>query len=664
MIMEPARCVGWLFAGLLAAPSAALDTPTTRRVSDVAQRTATKDLGNGFLDHGVATPVSTHRGLVATVDGQGRNIVLLWLFDLRGGYALLLIDAETGRSEEYPMPFPPGGDCPYASILSSRNRFYTHFNSYFVEFDPAKRAFTFHRQTAPRMAMGMTEDDNGVIWSVTYPQSGVVSFDPKTREFKDYGHVHRENWPQYQRYVAADDTGWIYFAIGMTSSHIIGLDPRTGQARAMIPENERVRGTAVVYRDENGKVYGCPGTPADKPNAPQGAWYEFYSGRAEKIGKEPAIRKKPIITGSQGLFHTEFPDGRRIKECDPVERLLVVEDPKIGAVKQLRFDYRSEGAHIMGLAVAPDDSICGGTTFPMRFFRYDPRSDRWTNRECHGQWNTVVRQGDRFFVGGYGGGFLLEWDPARPWVPTEKGNAKSNPLYLTDCDPDIHRPHELLAHPDGATLVLAGTPEYGFTGGGLLFWDRRAKTRVLLPHTAILPDHSTMSLAALPEGRLLGGTTTAAGTGGEKKAAQAELYILDMRTKKVEWHEAVFPGAQEYSDLCPGPNGLVYGVADRVRFFVFDPARRKVVHEQQTEALYGPTNSQQGPRVFVTDPRGTVYVLFVRGIGRVEPGTFEIRLLAESPVRIGPGGDYHDGRIYFAGGSHVYSYRVPAPPAD
>jgi len=157
---------------------------------------ATEDLGNGFLHHGVATPVSNHRGTVATVDGDGRDVVLVWLFDHRGGYALLMIDAETGASEEFPVPFPPGGDCPYASVLSSKNKFYTHFNSYFCEFDPVKRAFTFHHETAPQMAMGMTEDDNGVIWSVTYPNSGVVSFNPETREFKDYGPVYYQNWRQ------------------------------------------------------------------------------------------------------------------------------------------------------------------------------------------------------------------------------------------------------------------------------------------------------------------------------------------------------------------------------------------------------------------------------------------------------------------------------------
>lgn len=622
---------------------------------------ATEELGNGFLHHGVATPVSNHRGTVATVDGEGRDVVLVWLFDHRGGYALLLIDAETGKSEEFPMPFPPGGDCPYASILSSKNKFYTHFNSHFVEFDPEKRAFTFFHETAPQMAMGMTEDDNGVIWSVTYPNSGVVSFDPATGAFKDYGHVHKENWAQYQRYVAADDTGWIYFGIGSTASQIIAFDPQTGEAKAIIPDAERVKGSGSVYRDVNGNVYGHTGSGADED------WYELYKGEAKRIIRPERINTKPIITGSQGLFHKEFPDGKRLRACDLVDRLLVVENPQTNEVKEFHFDYTSEGAHIMGLATAPDGTICGGTAFPMRFFSYNPRTDEWINRASYGQWNTVVRQGDRFFVGGYGAGFLLEWDPARPWVATEKDKADCNPLFLTECEPTINRPHDLLAHSDGKTLVLAGTPGYGYTGGGLLFWDRETRTRTLLEHTDILPEHSTFSLASLREGKvgaspdrkILGGTTTSAGTGGEKKADQAELYIMDIVTKKVEWHEPVFPGAQGYTDLAYGPrNGLVYGVADRKRFFVFDPDKRQVIHEQDLEPEFGLTISHQGPRVFVVSPHGELYMLFVKGVARVDQTTHAITLLAESPVPIGPGGDFLDGRIYFGSGSHLYSYEV------
>jgi len=612
---------------------------------------ATEDLGNGFLHHGVATPVSNHRGTVATIDGEGRDVVLVWLFDHRGGYALLMIDAETGKSRQFPMPFPPGGDCPYSSILSTGNKFYTHFNSHFVEFDPTKPGFTFFHKTAPRMAMSMTEDDQGVIWSVTYPNSGLVSYDPQTEEFEDYGHLHRENWLQYPRYIAADERGWVYFGIGSTASHILAFDPSTRQAKELIPQAELAKGYGYVYRDVDGKVYGHhPG---------KNDWYRFVNRTAEKIGDHAKINKKPIISSSQGLFHVDFPDGAKLKSCDLVTRVLTVEDPSTGETRQVDFEYTSEGAHLMGLAAAPNGTICGGTAFPMRFFSFNPVTDEWVNRASYGQWNTIAARGEYFFVGGYGGGFLLEWDPSQKWVATEKGNDECNPRFLTQSAPTINRPHDLLAHPDGRTVVLAGTPGYGYTGGGLLFWDRQTMRHELLEHTDIIPLHSTMALVALPDGRLLGGTTTAPGTGGEKMAKEAQMYIMDIVTKQLEWRDVVFPGVQAYNDMCAGPRGLVYGIADRSRFFVFDPAQRTIIHEKAVDAEFGPTVSQQGSRVFVVAPDGIIYVLFAKGIGAIDPDTHEITMLAESPVRIGAGGDILDGRIYFGSGSHVYSYAVP-----
>lgn len=609
---------------------------------------AKDDLGDGFMHHGVATPVSNHRGTVATTDGQGNNIVLVWLFDHRGGYALLWIDAETGKSKEYPMPFSPGGDCPYASVLSSGNKFYTHFNSHFCEFDPAKKAFTFCHKTAPQMAMSMTESADGVIWSATYPNCGLVSFDPKTREFKDYGHVHKENWRQYPRFIATDDTGYVYFGIGSTSGHILGLDPATGKVKPMMPESLRKHGYGRVWSATDGKVYGLLGD----------ARFVFYKGEATRLDAEPKFTPRPIIASSQALFHRDFPDGKKLVRCDTVERVLIVEDPKTGKRKRMTFDYSSEGAHVMGLAAAPNGTICGGTAFPMRFFSYDPKADKWINRAAYGQWNTVARQGDRFFVGGYGHGFLLEWDPSSEWVPTVKNKAGCNPLFLAEAHPDINRPHDLLAHPDGKTVVLAGTPGYGMTGGGLLFWDRQTRKHVIVKHTEILPQHATRCLAALPNGKLLGGSTTAAGTGGEKKAKQAELYIMDLAGKKLDWHAPIIPGVQHYSDLCNAPDGLVYGVADWLTFFVFDPAARKLVYKKDMSDTLGRTCTQQGPRIFVKDDKGAIYMLFARGVARVAPKTFEVRLIARSPVTIGPGGTFHDGRIYFASGSHVYSWQV------
>jgi hypothetical protein len=631
--------------------AAALATGLLFRLNPPPASGATEELDRGFRHHGVAMPISDSRGTVATADGQGHDVVLSWLSDHRGGYELLLLDASTGQWEEYALPFP-AGDYPYASILSSRNKFYSHFNDHFVEFDPAGRAFTFCRKTAPRMAMSMTEDDRGVIWAATYPNCGLVSFNPRTRELKDHGSLNQENWAQYPRSMAADAAGWIYLAIGSTRGQIVMFDPATAKATALLSASERTHGYPQVTRDVDGQVYAQPNS--QRPDR----WLVLRQGQATPVGKPANLRPKLYIAGSQGLFHATFPDGKRLKTFDLVAREFTVEDPKTRTVKTFPFDYRSEGAHVLGLIAAPDGTVCGATAFPMRFFSFDPRQDKLLNRPAYGQWNTLARQGDRIFIGAYTGGSLMEWNPFKPWTGTRVGDPASNPLHLVDGQPTIIRPHCLLAHPDGTNVVMGGTPAYGTTGGGLLFWDRVARRSGLLTHEQVLRDQATFSLAPLAGGRLLGGTTTSPGTGGEKKAVAAQLYLMDLATKRITWHAAVLPGAQEYTALCPGPNGLVFGVADRERFFVFDPEKREVVYEANTREKFGPSAHGQGPRVFVRGRNGEVFALFARGIARPDLKTFTLTMLAESPVRIGSGGDYLDGRIYFASGSHVYSWKI------
>lgn len=608
-----------------------------------------EDMGGGFMHHGVATPVSNHRGTVATVDGAGNPVALVWLFDHRGGYGILMIDARTGESTTFPTPFPPGGDTPYASILSSRNRYYTHFNSWFCEFDPTVPGFTFHAQTKPQMAMSMTEDDSGVIWSATYPKDGIVSFDPETRELRDYGHVYTRNWAQYPRSIAADDEGWIYFGDGSTEGQILILNRESGAVTPVVPEDQLAHGYGTVYRDVNGKVYGSVGSK----------WWEFYGGQATPLAEAPSVTNKPIIAGSQGLFHRAFPGGGTLDAVDLINRKVTVTDAD-GQQRTMDIDYESEGAHIMGLDAASDGTICGGTAFPMRFFSFDPVADSWTNRAAYGQWNTVAATDTLFYVGGYGAGYLLAWDPSRPWVATEKGNPNCNPLFLAEANPDINRPHDLLVHPDGRHVILAGTPGYGLTGGWLLIWDRQTEEARVLKHEQLIPQQSVMALAPVRDGRVLCGTTIAAGTGGEVKASLAELFILNLATDEVEWREAALKDARNYMDMIVAPNRLIYGIVDRTRLFAFGPSTREIIRERDFGAELGSSVSQQGTRAFVPAPDGTIYVLLNRGIARLNTDNHSLELMVESPVTIGGGGAWLDGRIYFYSGSHIYSWAAPA----
>jgi len=393
----------------------------------------------------------------------------------------------------------------------------------------------------------------------------------------------------------------------------------------------------------------------------------LHGGQAVNVEGPAPHKPKPIVCGLQGLFHREFPSGKRLATIDMDTRELTVEDPGAGTKKTVPIFYTSEGSYLMGVAAAPNGTIAGEAH---AWVVYDPISDTWSHGASPGQGNSLAVQGDRFYLGTYTHGKLHEWNPALPWTGSKpKDEPGANPRLLTLGDPILYRPHCLLAHPDGKTVVMGGTPAYGYTGGGLLFWDRETETRLLLEHTDLLVDHCTMSLAALPGGNLLVGSGTRAGTGGEVRAKEAELYVLDMATKKIAWRAAPIPGAQEYSEMRMGPDGLVYGLADfRVYepslmdeeklFFVFDPVRRQIVYREETAPVFGSIHLQQGQRKIVMSPDGRVFLLFRKGIACADPGTHQLAWVAESPVSINAGGDWLDGRIYFAAGSHLYSFQV------
>ena len=618
-------------------------------------RVNTEDPGKDkpkFTDHGPASPYSTTRGTVAAVDGNGRNIVLSWLFDVRGGYALLMVDAATGKSEVFPVPFDPGGDCPYSSIFSSKGKLYTSFNSNFVEFDPAQKKFTFHHKTARQMAMGMTEDDEGRIWAVTYPNSGVVSYDPATSTFTDYGYLNQENWAQYQRYMAADDQGWIYFGIGETNSQIIAFNPKTRQVNKLLEPNERKRGSAYLYRNNDGKVYGQ--ALSDK----NGIWYEMYKGAIKSIGTGHQSDPKPIITGSQALRHVSFPDGGKLIDLDLIEKVLTTQNAA-GKNTTVSFDYPSEGCWVMGVGTSPDNqSVIGGSSFPMRQFNYSVADDKWSSRAALGQYNALTTDGQYVFYGSYPSGNLVMWDTKKPFKTQSANPNDNNPRVLYQCTPVIHRPHRVLVHSDHKTVIMGGTPQYGYTGGGLLFYDIQTNQHVMLTDEDIEKDQSTMSLTNIAGGKVLGGTTVTPGTGGERKANLALLYIIDPVSKKVEWKEAVIPGTTSYSDLMTRKDGKVYGFANRNIFFVFDPVTKKVVYQKNVSAELGNAVAEQSPRVFVKGKGDDIYVIFDHAIGKIDHQTNEIKLLDKTPQPVRAGGSYLNNKIYFVSGSHLFSYQL------
>ena len=611
-----------------------------------------KDLGNGFYDYGPTSNIAYQRGIVATDDGSGNNIVLCWLFDHRGGYALLFVDAKTGESQQFPAPFPVDRDAPYASILSNNNKYYTLFNGYFTEFDPSKKQFTFVQKTNPRAAMAMLEDEAGNIWAATYPRCGLIRFNPQTSTLEDFGFLYQQNWAQYPKHIATDDKGWIYIAIGTTNSQIIAFDTSSKKAIPLFNEGERQKGSAYLFKGTDGQVYG------KTLNQNQFPWFRFENGRKIPLPGAANVTEAYQITGNQNLFHKKFTNGDFLKRFELSERYLVVHNHKDKKDHRVDFNYTTVGSWSMGVMAGNDHKLYGGLAFPMMLFTYDRELNRSTTQFEHSQLNALEKMGDKLYFGGYPRGDLIEYDPRKPWNSRKNAGENSNPRYVFNCSPVINRPHRVLALKDGKTVIMSGTPEYGHTGGGLLFWDRISGQGKLLKDSAVVINHSTMSLLELPRGKLLGGTTIAAGTGGEVKAKQAALYIMDVGTRKIEWQEPLVTGAREYNDLCMDENGLVYGITNTSTFFVFDAKEKRLIKTIDLLKDFGRTVYEQSPRIFVKDDKGSIYILFRNKIGLVNQRNFTIETIADSPVPLTAGGTFLDGKIFFLSESRLCSYQL------
>ena len=592
----------------------------------------------GFVDHGIPTPVAQTRGVVSTVDQSGQDVVLTWLQDWRGGYAILMVNAETGASQQFDVPFKPDGDEPSAIYLSSKNRLYTLFNSQFVEFDVASKRFTFHGKVDGKTAMSLTEDKDGRIWAGTYPNNQLVSFNPQNSSLQNHGQLAKESWAQYPRSIAADAHGWVYVGSGLAASQIYAYNIQSHATQALLPSTQRVSGAAVVGQSESNVVYARNGQQQ----------FMLANGKASGLSARDQVAASNLKTGAQNMVDRDFPSGRRLVSVDMHDRTLVTRDAS-GQQKTVKFNYTTQGAALTFVCATGDNKVCGGTRFPMHTFYYSAGDNKFDSKQLPRQPNVMAALGSRLYVAAYPDGKLFQ----------ESENGKNEFDEVLNSYPTINRPHAMVIMGGGSQIALAGTPEYGMTGGGMMFWNRSSGQKTTVDHWHLVPNHSVQAMIELSNGMLLGGTTVAPGTGGVTKAGNSgELFLMDANSHEVRWHGAPVPGAKTITDLTVGADGLVYGLADSVDLFVFNPNNRQVVSVNRFSRELGPSVFAQGTRAFVKGADGSIYVLLYNGIGKVDTKAHTVTRVVSSPVRITVGGAAANGRIYFGSNNHLYSWKA------
>jgi dienelactone hydrolase len=599
----------------------------------------------------VGTPVQVaeNRGRLA-VESGGRPYIAAFAqdtFQAEVRTSLLLIDPFSGEAEQFWYPDKETANGPLFHMLRARSgKIYATIGEMFLEFDLSERKWAVE---APidGLAMSFVEAPDGKIYFGTYPRSTLWEFDPSTRGLRQVVRLDPEE--QYPSFLGADQHGWLYAGIGTGRNNLVAVHPETGERRQFAVETDRKVGQGQVQPGEDGYLYGRVHNSAAYP------WRRLENGEMGAV-KAASIGFGPRTNAHFNQMVADFPGGGRILECDvPTGKATIVDCD--GDRHEVRFSYESNGPRMSSLAQGPDGAIYGSTNHPMHFWKYDPGAEMFLDfggipEVGGGNFPNLVAVGNSLVGPTYPSGAVYAFDTTREWNLADAENPNPRPL---GAHAEVARPRAVLLLQDGQTVVVSGFPGYGHTGGGMVFYDIEKGTSRVLSSEDLLVGHSAVALLQLEDGTLLAGTSTEAPGGGRRLAQESVLYHMDPRTRAIQAKTTV--GA-DINSLEVLRDGRVVGVTPQTLFF-YDPQVREVQSQVDIAAWGRPINHGQS---LVRDPDGGVYLVLSKSISRVQPDGRVVQL-TKLPQTARAGSVILDGHLYYASGSEIWRYELPANPS-
>jgi len=606
-----------------------------------------------FLDHGVCAQVSESRGSVLTMDSSGTLLALILPMDMWRGtmrVSLLVVNLHDGRTQHFFLPDKKTvNSASYSMLLSAKNRLYVMPGAWFTEFDVNSRAVLFCKQAVPgETAMCYTETADGIIYAATHPGGYLIKYIPAEKKIESLGRL--DTVQKYPGSLAYDDYGFVYAGFGTAESGISAYNSANGEIVQLAPAGERKKGSGQVYRTVSGKVFGLSG--------PGGNWYELKQGRATPVAKPEQNRVPVLVSGWQGTINN-LKGVLSVEKIDVEEKIIEIRN-KDGKFSRMTFDYESEGAITTSLALGNDGRLYGSTAHPMHFFMYDPDKnilEDWGGIPKIGGGNIcdLKTQGSRIFGAAYMGGYLYDFEMNKPYNNTL--GLMPNPRLRAAYGTHIARPRTVLAHPGGDAVLFSGYATYGYTGGGIGVFTISESNSVLLPHEKVMPNQSPITLVSLPDGNIAGGTSIHAPGGGAVKAKEAELFIMNWKTKKNIFRIVPVTGAKEIVSLVSAPPDFICGVSDTGVFFVCDWKRKRIIH---SESLGIKTSGRHFTALHQND---VLYVAGSSGVVKINLKTFSQELFISHAMGGISGAVIQNNRLYFISDTRLFSYRIGPPAA-
>ena len=228
------------------------------------------------------------------------------------------------------------------------------------------------------------------------------------------------------------------------------------------------------------------------------------------------------------------------------------------------------------MGAGPDGRIYGSSMLPLRLFVYDPDKNTAKNLGkasfATGEIYSMGSLDGHLYLCSYPEGRLSVYDPKKPLQFGDKED--SNPRELGQMGESLYRPRAMVAGPHGR-VYIGGYPDYGLIGGGLGVYDPKKNEKRTFRN--IIQNQSIASLAYVEKLDLLAaGSSVRGGTGTHAIEKEAKLMLWDPKDEKKVFETIPVPEAKTILSLASTSDGILYGITNTEKVFVFDAGKREV----------------------------------------------------------------------------------------
>ena len=551
---------------------------------------------------------------------------------------LLAANPDTGQIRQFTSPLSSEMGS-WGFTIDHEKRIYlgSYYSAHLLRFDPKTEKWDDLGQPAGEsesFICKITTGRDGKIWGGTFPSAKLFSYDPETEVIQNYGRMDPD---QFYCYPTAGDDGLIYCAIQFEKKDIVVFNPEIQTKTSLIPLVDRKPGRVSLVRGKDGKIYTKFSTSEQ--------WFRIERG--EKLVE---VSKSDVLFPRTGL-----PDGRQFSVID--NTILWIENPLTKEKKEIPLQYEAAGSYIFVVGTGPDGKIYGSSMLPLRLFVYDPNTRSLTNlgkaAYASGEIYSMGSLNGKLYLCSYPEGRLSVYDPKSPLKFGDE--AHSNPRDLGSLGEGVYRPRAMIAGPHGK-IYVGGYPDYGLLGGAISVYDPKKNEKRVYRH--IVQNQSIASLAYIEKFDLIaGGSSIRGGTGTHAIEKEAKLMLWDPKEEKKMFEMIPVPEAKTILSLAAAVDGILYGITDNEKVFVFDLERREV------KKIFDLGFKEPREISLQLGPDLRLYGLAKEAIFFIDPRNDEVSLVVKPSVPILSGMTMLGRKIYFGSGANLWEFEIPIEPS-